>query len=101
MPLSLAVELRGRRDRGYLIVTVAVPACFSWLCTTAPKNALSPTREEAREGRRQQQRLVDADLALAPSRSARRLSPATAMMRYVVSDSGSVTSVVRVALARR
>ena len=95
--VGLAVDRQDRRierldrDRG-------LAALLQLAVHDRAEERLVADGEEARERRRQHQRLVDADLALRPSRSATALSPATAMMRYVVSDSGSVTSRLRAAL---
>ena len=75
------------------MVTVAVPFVLSWLVTTAPKDALSPrARKRGNVGFMVSGLLTRISLSAEPKRDA--LSAATAMMRYVVSDSGSVTSAV-------
>ena len=61
--LRLAGDLEHAGSR-LRMVTIAVPFVFSWLVTTAPNDAVSPTRQEARERRLQRHRLVDADLAV-------------------------------------
>ena len=43
---------RARTGSRLRMVTIAVPLSFSWLCSTAPKRAVSPSGQEAREGRR-------------------------------------------------
>src|SRR3954454_22653039 len=76
-----------------LIVTVALPGCLSCECTTAPKYALSPTaRKRGQVGVSSTGLLMRISFCAQPKRDA--LSPATAMMRYVVRDSGNVMSVL-------
>ena len=73
------------------MVTTAVPAAGSWLVTTAPNDALSPTaRKRGNVGFSVSGLLMRTSLSPDPKRELR--SPATAMIRYVVSDSGSLTS---------
>ena len=73
------------------MVTMAVPLSFSRLCTTAPKRAVSPAaRKRGNAGFSSTGLLVRISRSSHPKRDAR--SPATAMIRYVVRLSGSVTS---------
>src|SRR4051812_7866132 len=72
-------------------VTVAAPAVFNWLITTAPNAALSPTaRNRGNVGFSVTGLLMRISVSADPNRELP--PPATAMMRYVVSDSGSVTA---------
>ena len=78
------------------MVTMAVPLSLSWLCSTAPKRAVSPrARKRGKAERSSTGLLIRISRSPPPKRDA--LSAATAMMRYVVRLSGSVTSVVAAA----
>ena len=71
-------------------MTIAAPPVLSWFVTTAPKYDLSPTaRKRGNAGLSVTGLLIRISVSPAPNRDAR--SAATAMMRYVVSDSGSLT----------
>ena len=62
------------------MVTMAVPASFSWLVTTEPKNALSPrVMNRGNAAFSTTGLLIRISLSPDPNRDA--LSPATAMMR--------------------
>ena len=49
------------------MVTMAVPLSLSWLCTTEPKRAVSPTARKRGKAGLQQHGLAGADLALRPA----------------------------------
>ena len=70
------------------IVTIADPGSLSWLVTTEPKYALSPrAMNRGNAALSTTGLLMRISLSADPNRDA--LSAATAMMRYVVSDSGA------------
>ena len=56
------------------IVTVAGPAVFSWLVTTAPNDALSPTARKRGNAAFERHRLVDADLGVGRSEARARVA---------------------------
>ncbi len=81
------------RNRGsrLCIVTIASPFRATWLVRTDPKSAVSPeARKRGNAAFKSRGLLTRTSACPQPNRES--LSPATAMIRYVVNDSGSVTS---------
>ena len=75
------------------MVTAALPASFPEFVTTAPKEARSPLLRNRGNAGRSVSGFVTRT-SRSPNPNCDSLSPATAMIRYVVSESGSVTVVV-------
>ena len=97
LPSPANARIEGSRLR---MVTMAAPLSLSWLVTRRRRTPCRPRRGSAGTSACSSHRLVDADLrSPRPKRDSR--SAATAMMRYVVSVSGSVTSLSRGRRVRR